>query len=112
MEYNKLVRDKIPEILADKGMKVVFRSLSDEEMKTALAHKLLEEVEELLMSDTIDEAVEELADVYEVLDAIKLSMPFIGLGDRVSMMLKKKREEKGAFYKHYFLISAEEAENG
>ena len=65
-EYNKLVRDKIPEIVISKNCKPVTRILSDEEYILELNKKLLEEVNEYLESNN----VEELADVEEVILAI------------------------------------------
>ena len=65
--YNKLVRDKIPEIINSKpNAKCKTQILSDEEFAKQLNIKLQEEVKEYLESDS----VEELADVEEVLRAI------------------------------------------
>ena len=44
--YNKLVRDKIPEILDEKGITYEKRTASPEEYKAELIKKLGEEVEE------------------------------------------------------------------
>lgn len=41
--YNKLVRDKIPEIISDNGEKPIVRILNDTEYKEALEKKLYEE---------------------------------------------------------------------
>lgn len=65
-EYNKLVRDNIPEIMKQNGSIPVTRILNDEEFLKELDKKLLEEVNEYL----IDQNVEELADIYEVFLAI------------------------------------------
>ena len=65
-EYNKLVRDRIPEIMINKGCKPVTRILNDEDYLNELNKKILEEVNEYLESGE----VEELADVCEVLYAI------------------------------------------
>lgn len=64
--YNKLVRDKIPEIMISNGAKPVVRELSDEEYSVELNKKLQEEVTEYLESENI----EELADIQEVILAI------------------------------------------
>ena len=42
--YNKLVRDKIPEIMINKGCKPVTRILNDEDYLKELNKKILEEV--------------------------------------------------------------------
>ena len=65
-EYNKLVRDKIPEIMISKNCKPVTTSLNDEEYIRELNNKLLEEVNEYLT----DYDVLELADIMEVVLAI------------------------------------------
>lgn len=64
--YNKLVRDKIPEIMINNGAQPVTKILSDEEYLKELNKKLLEELNEYLESGNI----EELADLEEVLLAI------------------------------------------
>ena len=65
--YNKLVRDKIPEIIAgDNGKTCVTRIMEDDEYLETLNKKLQEELKEYLESGE----VEELADLEEVLRAI------------------------------------------
>src|ERR1700679_4294977 len=61
--YNKLVRDKIPEIIRADGKKLKTRVLSDEEHLEALLAKVEEELKELREAKN----VEELADLHEVL---------------------------------------------
>ena len=64
--YNKLVRDKIPEIIEADGKTCKTHILSDDEYLAALETKLNEEVAEY----QIDKNLEEMADVLEVLRAI------------------------------------------
>ena len=65
--YNKLVRDKIPEVIQEnEGKNAKIRILNDEEYLKELNIKLKEEVEEYLASGEI----EELADIEEVLRAL------------------------------------------
>lgn len=70
MTYNKLVRDKIPEIIQEDGKTCTTKTLSKEEYRTELKRKLIEESKELLETKTQDEMIEELADIYEVIEAI------------------------------------------
>ena len=64
MKFNKLVRDKIPEIIAADGKKAVTRILTDEEYKIYLEKKLDEEVAEFHESKSIEELADILAVVY------------------------------------------------
>ncbi len=65
MIYNKLVRDRIPEIIESKGGTYTTRILSDEEYAQKLDQKLGEELAEYLASHD----PEELADLLEVIYA-------------------------------------------
>lgn len=101
MIYNKLVRDKIPEIIASEGGKAEIRILSDEEYRTFLEAKLDEEVGEYHR----DQNAEELADILEVVYALASS---IGCS-RESMMeiYEKKHKARGGFEDRILLISSE-----
>ena len=69
-KYNKLVRDKIPEIIKAEGKIVKTKILNDEDYRKELNRKLQEEVKEYLE----DNNVEELADIVEVVYGILNSM--------------------------------------
>ena len=69
-EYNKLVRDKIPEIIKDNGEEPIIRVLDDIEYKEELLKKLYEEYTEVIESKTKQETLEECSDVLEVLIAL------------------------------------------
>ena len=64
--YNKLVRDRIPEIIKANGQTACFSVLDKTQLQAALKKKLCEEVGEYL--DSAD--LEELADILEVIDAL------------------------------------------
>ena len=104
--YNKLVRDKIPEIIEEQGKKVNYHILEQEEFIEALKDKLIEEAKELKEVKTTSDIVEELADILEVytcfIDAIHMNIKI------VEESVLKKREKKGAFDKRIFLESVEE----
>lgn len=87
--YNKLVRDKIPEILDEKGVSYEKRIASPEEYKAELIKKLGEEIQEF--SEAGD--LEELADVVEVIEALKQLPEY----SEVEAIRQKKREERGGF---------------
>lgn len=64
--HNKLVRDKIPEIIEKSGKKAITRTLTQEEYLSELDRKLNEECAEY----QADKSLEELADMLEVMYAI------------------------------------------
>jgi predicted house-cleaning noncanonical NTP pyrophosphatase (MazG superfamily) len=66
-QYNKLVRDKIPAILDQKGIPYEKRIASKEEYRIELIKKLVEEVGEFSEEGSADE----LADVLEVMNALR-----------------------------------------
>lgn len=88
-QYNKLVRDKIPQILDTKSVVYEKRTATEEEYKTELIKKLREELEEFEVAAD----VEELADIMEVVEALKL---FPEYSDAEEVRIKKK-EERGGF---------------
>lgn len=105
-KLNKLVRDKIPEIMAANNQEGNFRRLSDAEYKTQLDKKLCEELNEYQTSESKQDAVEELADlvevVYAVLEYEKLSI------DEFEKIRLKKKEERGGFRKRLMLSGVED----
>ena len=100
--FRKLIRDRIPEIIAEKGERAVTRVLDDAEYRTALEHKLLEEVQEMRQGTNKNE---EIADVYEVLEALVAANGF-STAD-IQVLQEKKRVERGGFEKRLFLESVE-----
>ena len=66
--YHKLIRDKIPEIMAEKNVEFQVKVIeSNKEFKQLLYKKLREEVEEFIESPSLGE----YADILEVLDALR-----------------------------------------
>ena len=101
--YNKLVRDKIPEIIKSNGANdVKTKILSDEEYLVALNTKLQEELNEYLSSGEI----EELADLEEVLRAI-LDAKQTSYSD-FEQIRQNKANKRGAFKNKIFLESVDE----
>lgn len=88
-KYNKLVRDKIPNILDAQGISYEKRIATQEELKSELIKKLEEETREFSEAGS----PEELADVIEVIEALKKLPDYVN----VEELRKKKSEEKGAF---------------
>lgn len=99
--YNKLVRDKIPEIILKNGESPVVRVLNEEEYKKELERKLLEEYHEVLDADNREHRLEELADILEVISA--LSAVESSSLEEVSSIMEEKRQKRGGFSKKLFL---------
>ena len=91
MKYNKLIRDRIPEIIAKNGQSARVRVLTDEEYLTKLDEKLGEELAEYLA----DGNVGELADLLEVIYAAALVRGTTA--EQLDEIRRKKAEERGAF---------------
>lgn len=102
--YNKLVRDRIPEIIAAAGHHPKTRILDDAEYISELRRKLVEEVEEFNTSNDTDE----LVDILEVIYAIASQMGI----DRTLLdeLRRSKKDERGGFEAKVFLISTESRE--
>jgi len=95
--YNKLVRDRIPEIILKNGEQPIMEILDDNEYKEMLDKKILEEVNEYLQDDN----VEELADIMEVILAI-LKFKNVDIS-KFENIVKNKRDKKGGFENKIFL---------
>ena len=100
--YNKLVRDRIPEIIEADGKNCKTRILSDEEYIQYVDAKLDEELAEYHK----DGSLEELADLLEVIRAAAVARG--GSIDEVEAIRARKAEKRGGFEKRIFLIEVEE----
>jgi len=101
-EYNKLVRDRIPEIIERDGKKAFVRILDEKEMIKGLENKLQEEVNEYFD----DRSVEELADILEVIYAL-CSLKGVSK-DELERMRAIKEIARGSFEKGVFLEFVED----
>lgn len=95
--YNKLVRDKIPDICKANNETPITRILGDDEYLKELNTKMQEELREYLESGE----VEELADLEEVLRAI-LDVKNVSY-EEFENIRKAKVEKRGAFKNKIFL---------
>ena len=106
-EYNKLVRDKIPDIITADGMIPVSRTLSDGEYEMALIAKISEEQRELALADTTQQMLEELADLKEVVLALARH---ISSEADLETVRAQKAEARGGFEQRIFLERTETPE--
>ncbi|MDO5327107.1 MAG: nucleoside triphosphate pyrophosphohydrolase [Clostridia bacterium] len=102
IHYDKLVRDKIPEVIRQAGKQLVTDILPPEAVAAALDRKLQEEVQEYLESNS----VEEMADVLEVLHGIAYHK---GISwDKGESTRVHKRDERGGLEKGIRLLEVKE----
>ncbi len=101
--YRKLVRDKVPAIIAQNGQIAKTRVLNDEAYAAALNAKLKEETHEYLQSGSLTE----LADILEVVEALAKHQD--SSFDDVLALKKQKQQTNGAFDERIFLVSVENA---
>ena len=101
-KYNKLVRDKIPEIIQKDGSKSETRVLSKKKYRLFLLKKLGEEAKELEKAKTKKKLNEELADVMQVVDSI---IEEFGLSRKeVNKKKREKKKKRGGFKKKILLV--------
>lgn len=98
--YNKLVRDKIPEKIINNNGKPYTRVLNDSEFKIELEKKLYEEYKEMLEASGKDR-VEELSDILEVIKALTLleGITF----EELIRCANEKVKKRGAFKNKIYL---------
>lgn len=102
MEHNKLVRDKIPEIIKADNCVLKIRILSKEDRIKYLKEKAVEEAKELMEADP-ENLLLEMADVMEVV--FSLAEEFGISPDEIEEKRKERAEERGRFKEGIFLIS-------
>lgn len=95
--HNKLIRDRIPEIIEASGRSCVTEVLSGDAYIQALDEKLNEELAEYQQSKSL----EELADLLEVMGAVVKARGYTW--DDLTRVRKEKRADRGAFDRRIFL---------
>ena len=101
-EFNKLVRDRIPEIIEKNGQIAYTRILTDVEYKNALEEKLKEEVNEYIS----DNSIEELADILESIGChCSIQQVFLERGNGCKGV---KKGTKRGIWKRVFLLGRTE----
>ena len=100
--HNKLIRDKIPEIIEETGVNYKVRTLDNEEYKKELLKKIVEEAKEVLETDGKKEELnKELGDVLEVIDHLTSAF---GLDkEEIEKVKQERKGSRGGFDKKLFL---------
>ncbi len=102
--YNKLVRDRIPEIIVNSGKQCTFMTLSDDDYIAMLDAKLNEELEEYQES----KSMEELADLLEVIRAVAKARG--SSIDEVEAIRREKAAKRGGFEQKILLVEVTDCE--
>ena len=100
-EYNKLIRDRIPEIIEKTGNEYEVEELDDKRYLESLDKKLQEELEEYLESGEIAELADLVEVIYAILDHKDISR------DEFEKIRLDKKEDRGGFAERIFLLRAE-----
>ena len=99
----KLVRDKVvPNCLDDpEVVHTEYRELDSQEFRRELVCKIHEEADEIPLGDNQrDEALKELADLQEVVDALRQAFGF-SIEQVQEAMARKKQDNSGFDNRHY-----------
>ncbi|WKY45815.1 nucleoside triphosphate pyrophosphohydrolase [Eubacteriaceae bacterium ES2] len=104
VEYNKLVRDKIPQIIKESGRTCEYKILGDSEIKDALKDKLIEKAQ--IFSNKPSE--DELSDIYELLNAIVETYDYEPL--HIDYLKLQNKENKGTYSNRVYLISVDDGQ--
>lgn len=102
VEYNKLVRDKVPEIIRSSGRTCEYKVLGDLEMKEALKDKLIEKAQIFSQKPSEDE----LSDIYELLNTIIDKYDYEPL--HIDYLKLQNKESKGTYSENMYLISVDD----
>lgn len=99
IKYDKLVRDKIPEIIRNDGKNAFITKLEDKnQLRERLLEKLFEEVEEYREDYDLLEIADVLEIVYALIEIVE-EKSF----EEIDQMRLKKKEERGGFEKGIIL---------
>ena len=100
-DYNKLVRDYIPEIIQKSGKRCAIETMPEAEYCQALLEKLVEEAQEARQAAP-EELVTELADIQEVLASLLAAWQIAP--ERVQQVKRQRFAERGGFERRLKLL--------
>ena len=106
MQYHKLVRDSIPEIIESDGKICDWETLSDADYLRLLEEKLNEELAEYQQSKSL----EELADLLEVMQDVLKARGWTW--EELEQVRAEKAAKRGGFEKKILLKEVQETESG
>lgn len=101
MHFDKLVRDNIPASIQESGEHVLAARAADQDLGELLRRKLIEEAFEVAGAESEEDVIEELADLEEVLLALRANLQ-ISASD-VEAARQRKLTKRGGFGGGYVL---------
>jgi len=108
-QISKLVRDKIPNFIDKEKVNFQVKKLDINAYKQALKEKLLEESQEVFSSENNQQLMEEIADVYEVIEAIESAYQLDK--NTIQKIKAKKADHKGKFVQKLLLTILDRTDN-
>ncbi len=108
-QFNKLIRNNLPDRMKKEGVSVNSETLSADAYIKRLKNKIIEEANEVAASVTVEELEIELADVMEVIHALAEAS---GLEmSAIENARLKKRQENGYFHPSCYVHHIEVAKD-
>lgn len=105
IKYDKLIRDKIPEIIEESGKKCTVEIMDNDTYIKYLDAKLDEELAEY----QADKSLEELADLLEVMYSVVIARGYSV--EELEKVRKEKADKRGGFKKRLLLKKVSEDVN-
>jgi len=105
VKYNKLIRDRIPEIIKKSGWRPEVRKLKKTQFFNMLKKKVVEEAGELMRAKDKKGIINEIVDIQELIDV--LSAETGASKPEIKKFQDIKRKKRGGFKKRLFLIRSE-----
>lgn len=102
INYNKLVRDKIPQIIESEGRKPHYHKVEDDDkFLNYLDKKLLEESDEFTKTHDLQELADILEVIYTILELKRSSF------EELEKIRYSKQQTRGGFNSRYILTKIE-----
>lgn len=106
--YNKLCRDKVPDIITGKGFECDVREIDHDEYKREIVRKVFEEASGVSNHSGRSSLLKELADLVITIDAVKKEF---GISDEeVREAVEKSIEDKGGYEDRLYLSWSSDTE--
>ncbi len=108
VRYDKLIRDRIPEIIKEAGWLPTVKILKKSEFLNAIKKKVFEEAGELIQSKDKKGIVDEIVDIQELFDVLAAEIKLTK--SELKKLQADKRKKRGGFKKRLFLIKEEKVD--